>query len=513
MAEFHPYSSAEPFFQDGAEPGILVEDQRRLRAYGVYEQMYYNHPGTFALLQRGEDEAPIYLPSAKTIVESTNRFLAINFDFVIRSDTGTTNDQDMLDTTIRDTLKRERFWLKFNSQRRFGLVRGDAVWHITANDAKPELTRISIHAIPANRYFPIFFNDDPENVIGCHLIDMVPDPRDDTKRVVRRQTYRKTVDEATGVPTGEITSETGLYTIGKWDDRHLKPSEIELVQILKPPEPLPPLITALPVYHIPNDWAAGQHHGSSLLRGVETMLSAGNQGISDQALALAIAGLGSYWTNASPPIDLTTGEPTGWEIGPLRMTEVPMDREVGRLEGITSVTPSIEHIDYVINAALRGASVPDIAAGKVDVAIAESGISLRLQLAPILAANAEREQSMLAVYDQMFFDLTRMWLPAYERITTDAKIETIVDDPLPKNREAQIKEIIDLVTAKVLSVREARAELVKIGYEIDEGTEELLAEQQATAQATDTFGQRAAEELNAQQGVEEEVPGGAPVQA
>src|SRR5690349_14295450 len=195
MAEYHQYSSAEPFFQDGAEPGIPVEDQQRLRAYGVYEQMYYNHPGTFALLQRGEDEAPIYLPSAKTIVESTNRFLAINFDFVIRSDTGTTNDQDMLDSTIRDLFKRERFWLKFNSQRRFGLVRGDTVWHITANDAKPELTRISIHAVPANRYFPIFFNDDPENVIGCHLIDLVPDPRDDTKRVVRRQTYRKTMDE------------------------------------------------------------------------------------------------------------------------------------------------------------------------------------------------------------------------------------------------------------------------------------------------------------------------------
>ena len=113
----------------------------------------------------------------------------------------------------------------------------------------------------------------------------------------------------------------------------------------------------------------------------------------------------------------------------------------------------------------------------------------------------------------MFFDLTRMWLPAYESITTDAKIETIVDDPLPKNREAQIKEIIDLVTAKVLSVEEARTELIKIGYEIDASTEALIAEQQATAQATDTFGQRAADELNAQQGVGQEVPGGAPVQA
>jgi hypothetical protein len=159
---------------------------------------------------------------------------------------------------------------------------------------------------------------------------------------------------------------------------------------------------------------------------------------------------------------------------------------------------------------MRGASVPDIAAGKVDVAIAESGISLRLQLAPILAANAEREQNMIGVYDQMFFDLTRMWLPAYESITTDATVTAIVDDPLPKNRAEQIKEITDLVTAKILSVEEGRQELIKLGYEIDASTEGLIAEQAAVAEATDTFAKRAAEELDPN-AAPQEVPIGTPV--
>lgn len=495
---YHPYSSAVPFFQEAAEPGIHESEQNRLRAYTVYEQMYYNHPDTFKLLQRGEDEAPIYLPSAKQIVEATSRFLALGFDFLVESATGTSNDQDMLSQTLKDLFKRERFYLKFNSQRRFGLIRGDAVWHITANPVKPELTRISIHAVPANRYFPIFADGDPESVIGCHLVDMVPDPKDDTKRVIRRQTYRKAVDGA-GLPTGKITSECALFTIGKWDDRNLKPNEIEQVAVVTPVAELHPLITTIPVYHIPNDWSAGIHYGSSLIRGIETLLAAINQSVSDEALAMAISGLGSYWTNASPPVDPATGLPTAWEIGPLRMTEVPMDRTVGRLEGVGSVQPSLDHRGSLLDGAMRGASIPDIAAGKVDVAIAESGISLRLQLAPILAANAEREQNMIGVYDQMFYDLTRMWLPAYESITTDATVTAVVDDPLPTNREAQIKEVADLVTAKILSVEEGRRELIKLGYEIDASAEGLIAEQSAMAEATDTFAKRAAEELNAPQ--------------
>lgn len=510
MADYHPYSSAVPFFQDAAEPGIPEADQNRLRSYDVYEQMYYNHPGTFKLLQRGEDEAPIYIPSAKMIVESTCRFLGLGFDFLVESATGTTNDQDMLNQTIKDLFKRERFYLKYNTQRRFGLLRGDAVWHITANADKPDLTRISIHALPAKRYFPIFLDDDPENVIGCHLVDTVKDPKDDTKRVIRRQTYRKEVDGA-GNQTGTITSECALFSIGKWDDRNLKPNEIEQVAVVTPVTPLHPLITALPVYHVPNDWVAGIYFGSSLIRGTETLLAAINQSVSDEALAMAISGLGSYWTNASPPVDPSTGLPTAWEIGPLRMTEVPMDRTVGRLEGVGSVQPSLDHRGSLTDAALRGGGVPDVAAGKVDVAIAESGISLRLQLAPILTANAEREQSMISVYDQMFYDLTRMWLPAYESITTDATVTAVVDDPLPKNRTEQIKEIVDLATAKLLSTEEARTELIKIGYEIEASGAGILAEQTALAEATDTFAKRAAQELdpNAPQGA----PSGTPVPA
>jgi hypothetical protein len=214
---------------------------------------------------------------------------------------------------------------------------------------------------------------------------------------------------------------------------------------------------------------------------------------------MAIMGLGYYWTDAAPPVD-AAGQPTAWEVGPLRMTEVPQGSKVGKLDGVGSVTPSIEHLQFILggDGAMGAAGIPDVAAGKVDVSVAESGISLKLQLAPILASNAEKEQVMLSVYDQMFFDLRTMWFPTYEGANYDTEVTSIVGDPLPKNRAEQIKELTDLKTAGLLSIEECRTKLIELGgYEIEASADALLAETTAAAAAADPFGQRVEQELNA----------------
>jgi hypothetical protein len=297
-----------------------------------------------------------------------------------------------------------------------------------------------------------------------------------------------------------------LWEVGKWDDRYLEPKDLKMVALLRPVTPLPPAITSLPVYHIRNTWDE-YAFGSSTLRGIETILAGANQGVSDQALAMAMNGLGSYWTDAAPPVD-ASGAPTDWEFGPLRMTEVPPGSTVGRLEGVGSVAPSIDHLNFILDSAQTGVGVPDIAAGKVDVSVAESGISLRLQLAPIIAANGEREQTMLGVYDQMFFDLRTMWLPAYERLTLDAEIASIVDDPLPKNHEAEVKEVIDLYAAKLITAEEARTRLINLGWEIEATANKLLDEVTATAVAADPFAARSNAELANNQGDPNALPAG-----
>ena len=405
---------------------------------------------------------------------------------------GTPDGRAQIDLAFRSLFRRENFHVKFNSQKRWGLVRGDAIWHITADDTKPEGTRISLHDVNPKRYFPITDPDNPNRVTGCHLIETIPDPRDDTKQVIRRQTYRKGGSKGDG---DAITSELSLWEVGKWDDRYLKPEDLSRISIVRPEAPLPPAITTIPVYHIRNTWDE-YNFGSSLLRGIETIMAAANQGVSDQALSMAIMGLGYYWTDAAPPVD-AGGQPTAWEIGPLRMTEVPQGSKVGKLEGVGSVTPSIEHLQFILGQdGACGIGIPDIAAGKVDVSVAESGISLRLQLAPILASNAEREQMMLSVYDQLFFDLRTMWFPTYESANYDADITSIVGDPLPQNRDAQIKEIIDLKAGGILSIEEARTKLIELGgYDIEASSAKLLEETTAAAAAADPFGQRMDQEL------------------
>jgi hypothetical protein len=497
MVEFTPYSSIVPFFADAAEPGIPEFDANRIMAYAQYEQFYWNHPESFKLMARGEDEQPIYLPSARRIIEATNRFLAVGFDYAIDPTVGTPDARTQLDLAFKGLFKRELFNVKFNAQRRWGLVRGDAIWHITADGTKPEGTRISLHDVHPKRYFPIVDADDPTRVVGCHLVETIADPRDKTKQLIRRQTYRKELDKL-NQPTGLITSELSLWEVGKWDDRFLEPKDLKLVQVITPATPLPTAITTLPVYHIRNTWDE-YAFGSSTLRGIETILAGANQGVSDQALAMAMNGLGSYWTDAAPPLD-AGGAPTDWEFGPLRMTEVPPGSTVGRLEGVGSVAPSIEHLNFILESAQTGVGVPDIAAGKVDVTVAESGISLRLQLAPIIAANGEREQTMIGTYDQMFFDLRTMWFPAYESLTLEAEIAAIVDDPLPKNHDAEVQEVIDLYTAKLLTAEEARTRLIDLGWEIEANSASLLKEATASALAADPFAARSNAELANNQG-------------
>lgn len=71
---------------------------------------------------------------------------------------------------FKKLFKRETMYAKFASQLRYCLIRGDAVWHFTADPNKPAGKRISIHELDPATYFPIHDEDDPEKLIGVHTI-------------------------------------------------------------------------------------------------------------------------------------------------------------------------------------------------------------------------------------------------------------------------------------------------------------------------------------------------------
>jgi hypothetical protein len=485
---FDPYKSAKAFFKPGAAPAypFTEEDKTRVQSYEFYENVFWNMPETFQVLARGQNSAPIYLPSARKIVEACNRFLAVGFNYAMSS------PNTEVETLLLSLFKREKFFTKFATQKRYGLIRGDALWHIVGDATKEEGKRVSIYELSPANYFPITDPDDPEKTIGCHLVDLIQDPGDENKKViVRRQTYRK--------ENGKISSELTHWEVDGWDDRNIKAADLKFIRTVVKPFFLPDSITSLPVYKVPNNRIPGPSPFSySELMGVERIFAAVNQAVSDEELALAMAGLGVFWTTSGPPKD-TAGNIVPWDIGPAQMLEVGKDATINRLQGISSVQPMIDHMEFILGQAQSGLSVPDIAAGKVDVAVAESGIALQLQLSPLLAHNAEKELGIIEEYDQMFFDLATMWFPAYEAVTANPQAvpQATTGDPMPSNRAADIGEVMDLVAAGILSKVEARTILKnRFGYKITPAIDKLLEEKSAQATAEDPFSVRATNELN-----------------
>ena len=493
-----PYSTVEPMF--GTLPTWLtVDDAQRLMAYQRYEEMYWNDPDGYKIVLRGSESKPIYVPSAMSIVEATNRFLGKNWTFVCDPRLGTPEQRELLSAWLTPLFRRERVWGKFLTQKRYGLIRGDAVWGLFADPAKPPGKRLRVVEVDPGAYFPIMAEDDDTRVVGQHMVEQTL-AKDGTTTIIKKQTWRKT-------ETGGITYELSWWEQGAWDDRNLEPKDLK--KATTPPSPaipptlLPPQITALPLYHIKNDPTPSAPFGSSVLRGMESVLAGITQAISDSDISLALGGVGLYVTTSGPPVD-DAGEETDWQIGPGYVAEIDPEADFKRVNGVTSVQPTLDHTNFLLDAMMEARGVPDVARGHVEAALAESGIALALKMSPILSANAEREGEMLGVYDQMLHDLCTMWLPAYEGVSFGEGAEgavavSVVDDPLPQNRKAVLEEIVALTTNGFISVEYGRQLLSeRLGYEFPDQMGETVVEEMKTlaaARNVDPFVARVEQEM------------------
>jgi hypothetical protein len=503
-ATFTQWSTVEPFIDNSMKPSWVADenDQLRLASYALFEGIWRNVPETFELMQRGSDANPIYLPSAKKCIEATNRYLGVGFNF--RIDGSTADDRQLADNAIRTIFRREKFYAKFGSLKRMHLVRGDAIWHITADPDKPLGRRISLNEIHPSKYHPIYDINDNETLLGVHLVEKYIDPEEKNKALVKRQTYRKVVN-ANGPAT--ITSELGVFEADGWDDRQLT---LNPDYKIKPwsfkgalrEAPLPPSINTIPVYHVSNQYESENPFGVSELAGFERVIAALNQGITDEELSLAYMGLGLYFSTAPRPSG-------GWVLPPGSVVDAEEGNIFERVDGVTSVTPSLDHLSFLNKELKEGMGTPDIAIGNVDVSIAQSGIALALQMGPILTRNREKEDELLAVHDNMFFDLVNGWLPAYEELSiSPVTVEPFFDDPMPKDRAAIIKEVTDLLgtTPPLISAEYGRKLLTdRLGYDFPKSMgEDILAEieNSSKAQAYDPFAQRVIDELSTAQGAQ-----------
>lgn len=463
MAEaFTPYTTGAGLF--GVKPNWLQDDLdiQRIQSYQLYEEMYWNVPQALRVALRGSTNSkPLYIPSARIIVDTTARFTAPRLRPMItdRANPGDpTADVMAARLALSDFMKRERFASRFAGNKRYGLIRGDWLWHVTANPNKPAGSRISLTAIDPGQYFPIVADDDVDQIVGCHLVELLALPQGQR---IKRQTYRK-VFNADG--TNGVTVEVGLFEVDKWGGPSAKPETV-----IRPVE-LMPGISSLPVYHVKNFEEPGNPFGSSEVRGLESLILGINQVMSDEDLALALDGIGLYATDANQPIHPTTGEPMPWMLGPGRVVHAD-GTFFNRVSGVDSsgIKAFGDHYNRMVQAVREAAATPDIAVGVVDVSVAQSGIALALQLGPMTAKAAEKNDIIIDVHNNLFYDILGQWFPAYEGTTfNDLVVDCLVGEAIPADREQSFAELNDMLDRGVIDAEFYRTKATELGYQFPE---------------------------------------------
>jgi hypothetical protein len=504
------YDSAVDFIYSEAEFSKTVgnvsnlDDRLRLMTYELYEDFYHNRPEHMRVVLRGEDDdsVEIYVPSVKKCVEAVNRFLCVNFDYQIDPDSGNSGDQTIVDNYLTTLFAKEKVLSKFNTMKRYMLIKGDACFHVIGIPWERPGRRVKIQELKPETYYPI---EDAVtgHPLGCHIVEVIRNPKNTLRTksytgdfVVRRQTYRRIVDE-NGIPIidpdkPKVTSEITLWEIGRWDDR-INWEELSQIDVVQKEFPLPKEISELPVYHWKNNPPPGSTWGMSECAGVETIISAMNQAMSDEDLTLITQGLGVYWTDAAPPVD-ENGNETEWEIGPGAVVQVGAGSAFNRVSGVSSVSPYGDHIDRLSEAMQQALGIPDITIGVVDVATAESGIALQLKLSPLLAKNAEKELTIAETTDNFLSDIVNGFMPAYEGINSNGVQATSqFDDPMPTNQSKQLEDVLAIwtqvnVSGQILPVEWLYEQLNEImGYDLDVNSDLQKAIQEGTEIASEAM--------------------------
>lgn len=477
IADAHPWVTAQPFY--GLPPTWMPdEDAARIASYRTYHETYWTNPGALKI-KALESEQVIYLPDARTLVNTTNHYLCKGLTASVPDPGGADG------LALAAFLKRERFKAKFMVAKRQGVAFGDWVLHLTADPDAPPGRRISLNSVDPGEYFPVWDPDDLDKKQAVHLArqEIVTEGGKD-KTLIRRKTYRYVTGLARGA-TRRVTVEEGMYDPETWFAVGGRATRV----ILEPTE-LPPEIQTIPVYHFRNQPWRGDPFGSSELRGFESLLRGESQIVTDSQLALRLEGNGVFVTDAPPPRDPATGDEQDWEVAPGRVIQVAEGRRFDRVPGIQSVGPMLDHVGLLRSSLWEAAGMPDVSRGRADVSVVESGIALAIQFSPMDAKIEDREAEALGNLDNFWFDWATGWLPAFEQTTFASEVTTALGDKLPLNQDTFLARMHQLLDDRLVSREWVRGQLrSRLGLDIPEGMEgDVLAESQSMAAAFDLPG-------------------------
>ena len=467
LHHLHQHSNVEPFLRGAGPTWVPPDDMFRIQSYQFYEELYWNLGDSLEIQRADESVQPIFVPVPMQIVEAVHRYLANNPLVIPDVNFGSDQQREEMRLWWISFARRERFFSKYQANKRYGIIRGDWLWHLYADPERPPGSRVSIMPLDPAGYFPITNRANPDEVVGAFVVEVFHDD-DQDEDFIRRIKYEK--DGGTGGPARILVSDE-IFEIADWGHPDMDgDGSVVRLEWHEPytQRPLPEEIQHLPVYHIPHFVTPNTPFGSSELRGMERLMRSVNQTITDEELAIALEGLGLYVTDADRP-RTPDGDEGNWDLGPGRVVELEEGQTFRRVQGVTSVAPFQTHAKYLQEMMDEAKGLNETVKGSVDVSVAESGVALRMRLEPFLDRIRELNTSPIDVHTNMLYDL-RDWWRAYEGVDQDLSFleETALvptfEDPAPNNPHQEFRDIIEMFKAGIIDGETAREKLSEIGY-------------------------------------------------
>lgn len=460
------------------------KDRDRANAYKKYEEIYWNDLSQFAIRYL-VGEFPVYIPNARTVVDTTAHYYLKGLQVTPKDP----KSSSKMAAALADFIKREMFYSRFHTAKHTGVARGDYVFHMTADPDKGDGKKISLTAIHPSKVILDSDPDDCTRTIRAHLVEVVPHPTKDGENAIKELCYWYSsdadgADDEISVYPDEVVRDDEPETPNRrvwreeriWSqDRNWWEEDRELLQTTLPKEMLPEPIDTLPIYWFSNlGWDEGPY-GFSELRGFSRIFQSTSQVTTDQGTALSLEGLGIFATDGGGPVN-KDGSDAQWEVAPGKVMEVPQGAYFRRVEGVGSVRPNMDHIEYLESKVREAGGLSDVALGRVDVATASSGIALAIKFMPTLAKLEQRDTLGVDRLTQLFFDWKKWW-EAYEGEVFTEDIEVHIGDKLPTDRTGRINELNNMLDRGVISKQYYRAEMQQLGYEFPDDIEDQIDEE------------------------------------
>ncbi|MFD9418744.1 hypothetical protein ACFWC9_29100 [Streptomyces goshikiensis] len=530
-----------------ARPGWLPPDAaRRLAAYKILAAYDSNQAGELAVLTGNEAGGERReFGDAAAFVNTTLAHLLGRAQQIVAPGAEHAGDEEtspeavaaaQVQQRLRNWAEKELLPLRMQAAERKAVLLGDALYLLAWD---PDKARVRLRTIDPGFYFPVLSEDaDPGDYPSkVHLAwEILEDPARGTKARVRRITYelgpifaatrstgtgrRDLVADGSGgwvleqgdvinPETGRIertypwadrpTGVTCYLTDAEWDLDDLRlgqllddlPVEKARFKTRADGEVLDRLdlrIDFLPIVHVTNSVADGEHFGQSALAPVMQALDELAESDTDSARASAttgapIIGLAGVRTE----VDRVTGRPRPLAVEPGTVFQLGDGGRMDVLDTSGQLAELRARVEEMRERAAVNARLPAVSLGTSDPAKVPSGYALQLSLGPLDSlvesmrlARAHKYALLLRFVQRLHQAGQAEGWPAGET----APVRLVFGPHTPTDRSAVLDEVVRAVGARVLSLETGVRMLQEAGYPIDDARTEI--ERIAAGKASDT---------------------------